>query len=81
MGEHTVDDGIMILDDASVVLIEEPAEATPWSLDDADTRVWIRPYAARYSASRPGADAGAWPRLPPRPLPRPHRGHSSSRSL
>jgi len=37
------EDGIAFLDDASVELIEEP----PHDLESVETRVWIRPYAAR----------------------------------
>jgi hypothetical protein len=57
------DDGIMFLDDASVELVEEPpVRGSPADeLDNAVTRVWIRPYAAlpvtrplgRYRGLRP----------------------------
>lgn len=83
MGEPTVEDGIMILDDASVVLIEEPPErVTPWDLDDAETRVWIRPYAARFHARHGRAEAPVRPWSPRHraSLPLPGRGHSIARS-
>jgi len=38
------DEGIVFLDDASVELIEEPVSH---DLESMDTRIWIRPYAAR----------------------------------
>ncbi len=37
------DEGIAFIDEASVVLIED----APEDLDEAKTRVWIRPYAGR----------------------------------
>ncbi len=37
------DDAIVFLDDASVVVVEDPAI----ELDEIVTRVWIRPYAGR----------------------------------
>ncbi len=43
--ESDSDEGIVFLDDASVELIEEPVAS--YDLESMDTRIWIRPYAAR----------------------------------
>ncbi|MCA9708917.1 MAG: hypothetical protein KDK70_23935 [Myxococcales bacterium] len=43
------DDGILFLDEDSVELIEEPPPGPARTLDTAVTRVWIRPYAGRWS--------------------------------
>lgn len=76
--EWEADDGIMLLDDASVELIEEPSSPDD-ALDDAKTRVWIRPYAARpWARPRHLAHGPAGGRAPASSLPRPRGRYSIS---